>query len=328
MPGDRWQELANLRAYLAFMWAHPGKKLLFMGSEFAQSQEWASDRSLDWWLLQFPEHAGILRTVTDLNALYAQTPALWQRDDDPGGFEWIDANDAGNNTFSWLRRDDAGGLLAVETVPDADEAEVLVPLLADLGMPAWFSYAVVGDRTRAGQPLAAAYTEPGTLVHSGRFDGMPSTEAKAAIPRYLEEQGWGKASIVYRLRDWLVSRQRYWGAPIPMIYCEKDGIVPVPDADLPVELPRIAQFTGRGDSPLAQIAEFSPQFVDIAPEGYTLTNGGRIFTPYWTTPVVARPGQGGGAGRLPGHARRQRHQDSEGEAARDGRGAATLARPY
>ena len=113
MPGDRWQELANLRAYLAYMWAHPGKKLLFMGSEFAQSNEWSSERSLDWWLLQFPEHAGVLQTVTDLNALYRATPALWQRDDDPGGFEWIDANDSGSNAFTWIRRDDEGGMLAV-----------------------------------------------------------------------------------------------------------------------------------------------------------------------------------------------------------------------
>jgi 1,4-alpha-glucan branching enzyme len=113
MPGDRWQELANLRAYLAFMWGHPGKKLLFMGSEFAQSQEWSSERGLDWWLLQFPEHAGVLQIVTDLNHRYLQTPALWQRDDEPTGFEWIDANDSGSNTFSWLRWDDHGGCVAV-----------------------------------------------------------------------------------------------------------------------------------------------------------------------------------------------------------------------
>ncbi len=74
MPGDRWQELANLRAFLGYMWGHPGKKLLFMGSEFAQSSEWSSERSLDWWLLQFPEHAGVLQAVTDLNAVYASTP--------------------------------------------------------------------------------------------------------------------------------------------------------------------------------------------------------------------------------------------------------------
>jgi 1,4-alpha-glucan branching enzyme len=95
------------------MWGHPGEKLLFMGSEFAQSSEWSSERSLDWWLLQFPEHAGVLQTVTDLNTLYAQTPPLWQRDDDPGGFEWIDANDSGSNAFSWIRWDDDGGCVAV-----------------------------------------------------------------------------------------------------------------------------------------------------------------------------------------------------------------------
>lgn len=113
MPGDRWQELANLRAYLAFMWGHPGKKLLFMGSEFAQSEEWSSERSLDWWLLQFAEHAGVLQTVTDLNGVYRATPALWQRDDDPGAFEWIDANDTAANIFSWVRWDDDGGCVAV-----------------------------------------------------------------------------------------------------------------------------------------------------------------------------------------------------------------------
>ncbi len=113
MPGDRWQELANLRAYLAFMWGHPGKKLLFMGSEFAQSEEWSSEKSLDWWLLQFSEHAGVLQTVTDLNRIYRETPALWQRDDDPSGFEWIDAGDADANVFSWARWDDHGGCVAV-----------------------------------------------------------------------------------------------------------------------------------------------------------------------------------------------------------------------
>ncbi len=108
MPGDRWQQLANLRAYLGFMWAHPGKKLLFMGSEFAQSGEWSDDRSLDWWLLQFGEHSGVRRTVSDLNRVYRDTPALWQRDSDPGGFEWIDANDASANCLSMLRWDDEG----------------------------------------------------------------------------------------------------------------------------------------------------------------------------------------------------------------------------
>ena len=113
MPGDRWQELANLRAYLGFMYGHPGKKLLFMGSEFAQSQEWASERGLDWWLLQFPEHQGMLRMVSDLNRVYRDNPALWQIDSDSRGFEWIDSDDAAGNVFSWLRRDESGAPIAV-----------------------------------------------------------------------------------------------------------------------------------------------------------------------------------------------------------------------
>lgn len=112
MPGDRWQQLATLRAFLTYMWAHPGKKLLFMGSEFAQSAEWSSERGLDWWLLQFAEHTDILRLVSDLNRVYRNTPALWQRDFDPGGFQWIDANDASNNVFTFLRLDDSGSALA------------------------------------------------------------------------------------------------------------------------------------------------------------------------------------------------------------------------
>ena len=108
MPGDRWQSLANLRAYLGFMWAHPGRKLLFMGSEFAQSHEWDADNGLDWWLLQFDEHQGVQKALRQINRVYRETPALWQRDDDPGGFEWIDANDSVSNVFSWIRWDDRG----------------------------------------------------------------------------------------------------------------------------------------------------------------------------------------------------------------------------
>ncbi len=112
MPGDRWQALANLRTYLAFMWAHPGKKLLFMGSEFAQSSEWSSERGLDWHLLQFEEHQGILNTVTDLNNLYSNNRALWERDSDPRGFEWIDGGDTDSNIFSWIRWSDHGECIA------------------------------------------------------------------------------------------------------------------------------------------------------------------------------------------------------------------------
>jgi 1,4-alpha-glucan branching enzyme len=103
MPGDRWQQLANLRALLGYMWAHPGKQLLFMGSEFGQESEWSEARSLDWWLLDNPDHAGVSRLVRDLNAVYRDTPALYTRDNDPAGFAWIDANDSGGNVFSFVR---------------------------------------------------------------------------------------------------------------------------------------------------------------------------------------------------------------------------------
>src|SRR6185295_14814309 len=112
MPGDRWQQLANLRAYLAFMWAHPGKQLLFMGSEFGQESEWAESRSLDWWLTENPDHRGVQTLVHDLNRVYGENRGLWSRDSDPGGFAWIDANDAGNNVFSFLRWGDDGSVLA------------------------------------------------------------------------------------------------------------------------------------------------------------------------------------------------------------------------
>nr|HRC62508.1 leucine--tRNA ligase [Dehalococcoidia bacterium] len=107
-----------------------------------------------------------------------------------------------------------------------------------------------------GADLEAAYTEPGTMVHSGQFDGLPSEQAKKAITDYLEGQGWGRARVVYRLRDWLVSRQRYWGAPIPMVYCDECGIVPVPESELPVALPYDVEFKPTGESPLARSDEF------------------------------------------------------------------------
>ncbi len=109
MPGDDWQKFANLRAYFANMYAHPGKKLLFMGSELAQWKEWSHDQSLDWHLLDYPLHRGVQTLVRELNALYASTPALYEQDFDSGGFEWIDWNDRDNSVLSWVRRDRSGG---------------------------------------------------------------------------------------------------------------------------------------------------------------------------------------------------------------------------
>jgi 1,4-alpha-glucan branching enzyme len=103
MPGDRWQALGNLRALYGYMWAHPGKKLLFMGGEFAQEREWDHDGSLDWHLLEQAEHAGVHQLVRDLNRLYRAEPALWEVDFEPAGFRWLDPNDAEGNTLAFLR---------------------------------------------------------------------------------------------------------------------------------------------------------------------------------------------------------------------------------
>jgi 1,4-alpha-glucan branching enzyme len=112
IPGDRWQQMATLRALYAYMWAHPGKQLLFMGQEFGQGHEWAESRSLDWWLLDGPDHRGVARLVSDLNQVYRETGALWSQDSDPAGFEWIDANDAGGNVYSFIRYGADGSILA------------------------------------------------------------------------------------------------------------------------------------------------------------------------------------------------------------------------
>ncbi|MEP0883273.1 leucine--tRNA ligase [Trichocoleus sp. ST-U3] len=115
-----------------------------------------------------------------------------------------------------------------------------------------------GDDVETGNiaSLQEAYTEPGILVNSDQFNGMDSIKAKTGIVEYAEKEGWGKARVQYRLRDWLISRQRYWGAPIPAIHCPSCGTVPVPDEDLPVRLPEEVEFTGRGASPLAQMEAF------------------------------------------------------------------------
>jgi 1,4-alpha-glucan branching enzyme len=104
MPGDRWQRFANLRAYFGFMWSHPGKKLLFMGCEFAQEREWNHDRSLDWHLLDDPLHRGVQSAVRDLNRLYRELPALHALDSDPEGFTWLDASDAEHSVLAYARR--------------------------------------------------------------------------------------------------------------------------------------------------------------------------------------------------------------------------------
>jgi 1,4-alpha-glucan branching enzyme len=138
MPGDEWQQFANLRAYLGFMWAHPGKKLLFMGSEIAQRREWNHDRSLDWHLLEYALHAGVQQLVRDLNRLYTKTPALYQLDASPAGFEWLQVDAGGQSVFAWLRKGHQGELTVVS--------------ITNLTPRTWHDY-------RVGVPLAGRYRE-------------------------------------------------------------------------------------------------------------------------------------------------------------------------
>ncbi len=114
MPGDTWQQFANLRLLLGYMWTHPGKKLLFMGGEFGQRREWTHEAELEWWVLQFPEHAGAQRWIGDLNRVYRAERALHALDFAPSGFQWIDCNDADNSVLAYVRC--AGGARPVAVV--------------------------------------------------------------------------------------------------------------------------------------------------------------------------------------------------------------------
>ncbi|MFB0559010.1 MAG: leucine--tRNA ligase [Dehalococcoidales bacterium] len=145
------------------------------------------------------------------------------------------------------------GTGAVMAVPAHDERDFAfakkydIPIRVVIAPPDW-----------QGEELEEAYIEPGVMVNSAQFNGLPSRQGIEAVSDFLAEQGWGGRAIIYRLRDWLISRQRYWGAPIPMIYCEKCGIVPVPEKDLPVLLPEDAEFKPTGESPL----KYNEQFVN------------------------------------------------------------------
>ncbi len=140
MPGDRWQQLANVRTFLASMWSHPGKQLIFMGTEFAQESEWSDSRGLDWWLLEQPAHKGVRALVRDLNGLYRDHPALWALDHSPDGFRWIDADNAPGNVFSYIRFADSG-----------HDGDVIVAVVNYSGTQ--------HDRLRIGMPRAGRWRE-------------------------------------------------------------------------------------------------------------------------------------------------------------------------
>ena len=149
------------------------------------------------------------------------------------------------------------GTGAVMAVPAHDQRDF--EFAARFGLPVRRVVRPAGEEVTPGPPTRA-FTEYGMLVESGTFSGLSSADAQAAMVAAARTGGFGDGTIQFRLKDWGISRQRYWGTPIPMIYCEADGIVPVPDAQLPVELPAMTEFTGRGDSPLAQL----PEFVNVA----------------------------------------------------------------
>ncbi len=177
MPGDRWQQMANLRALYAYMWAHPGKQLLFMGGEIAQEREWSEERSLDWHLLERADHAGVQSLVRDLNHCYRLHPALWEVDGDPRGFTWLEGGDADRSVVAFVRRsaDDGQQVVCVAN---------LTPVVREghrVGLPAEGRWAEVlntdaaayggsnvgnlggvdaEDRPRHGQPWAGEMTLP------------------------------------------------------------------------------------------------------------------------------------------------------------------------
>ena len=146
------------------------------------------------------------------------------------------------------------GTGAVMGVPAHDQRDFDFSKKYDL--PIKVVIAPPGGSEHQVEEMVGAYTEPGVQVNSGQFDGMPTEQSKPAIADYMEEGEIGKRQINFRLRDWLISRQRYWGTPIPIVYCEKCGMVPVPEDQLPVVLPTDVKFTGKGESPLTTSQTF------------------------------------------------------------------------
>lgn len=181
IPGERPEQLATLRAFLAYMWSHPGKQLLFMGSEFAQPQEWADGRSLEWWLLDHAAHHRVHALVKQLNALYRAHPALWTLDEQPAGFRWLDADDNTGNLLSYLRheRPDGTGDVVVTAVNYSGEDKEWVRL----GVPRSGDWEVVLD--------TSGYDEAGSPSQGG--------VVLTAEPTPWNDQPWSVTVRVARL---------------------------------------------------------------------------------------------------------------------------------
>ncbi|MFE9643542.1 1,4-alpha-glucan branching enzyme [Streptomyces sp. NPDC006365] len=182
MPGDWWQRRANHRAYLGFMWAHPGKQLLFMGQEFAQGGEWSEGHGPDWWLLDpaydaEPDHRGVRDLVRDLNGLYAATPALWEQDTVPAGFSWVVGDAADDNVFAFLRFDAAGSpLLAVSNFSPVVRHEYRLFVPADI--PAWGEILNTDSACYGGSDV----TNPDPVKTEALGDGGRSGSIRLTLP--------------------------------------------------------------------------------------------------------------------------------------------------
>nr|WBO80453.1 1,4-alpha-glucan branching enzyme [Streptomyces sp. SBE_14.2] len=182
MPGDWWQQRANDRAYLGFMWAHPGKQLLFMGQEFAQGAEWSEAHGPDWWLLDSaygaePDHRGVRDLVRDLNTVYRHTPALWQRDTDPAGFRWVVGDAADDNVFAFLRHAaDGTPLLAVSNFSPVVRHDYRLGVPEEV--PAWYE-ALNTDAARYG---GSDVVNPDAIKPEGQpWHGLP-TSIRLTLP--------------------------------------------------------------------------------------------------------------------------------------------------
>lgn len=177
MPGDRWQQLANVRAYLAFQWAHPGKQLIFMGTEFGQEAEWSEQYGLDWYLTETPQHSGVQLLVRELNDIYRETPALYARDNDPSGFQWINENDGAHNVLSFIRWDSQGNpLVCIANFSGAPHEGIRV------GLP-WAGEWVERLNTDATEYGGSGVGNMGAVVaEEGGFEGQPASAALRLPP--------------------------------------------------------------------------------------------------------------------------------------------------
>jgi len=217
MPGDEWRKFAGLRALLAYMWAHPGKQLLFMGSEFGQVSEWSADNGLDWWVLQYGPHAGVQRLSRDLNSVYRSTPALWELDTAPDGFSWIDANDAQGNVLSFLR-------YAALPGPEDDAPQGVLACLANFS-------ALPYDRYRIGLPQAGRWRE---VLNTDASDyGGTGTGNLGAVQAVAEPWHGRPASATVTLPPLGV----LWLTPEPVT---PEPVTPEPLAPEPVTLEPVA----------------------------------------------------------------------------------------